>query len=93
MPKQLQSLEVARSGYLAGQIDFFNLTDAEQTLLRFRLDEVEARTQREVSLAELALILEGMPPAGSVTITGQASGAGGGAARTSSKSGPMNPMK
>jgi outer membrane protein TolC len=93
LPKQLQSLEVARSGYLAGQIDFFNLTDAEQTLLRFRLDEVEARTQREVSLAELALILEGMPPAGSAAITGQASGAGGAAARTSSKAGPMNPMK
>src|SRR5436190_13892311 len=26
LPKQRQSLEVARSGYLAGQIDFFNLT-------------------------------------------------------------------
>ena len=49
-------MEVARSGYLAGQIDFFNLTDAEQTLLRFGLGEVEARTQRELALAELALI-------------------------------------
>ena len=50
--------------YLAGQIDFFNLTDAEQTLLRFGLDEVEARTQRELSLAELSLIVQGMPPLG-----------------------------
>jgi hypothetical protein len=33
--------------YLAGQVDFPNLTEAEQTLLRFNLDEVEARTQRE----------------------------------------------
>jgi len=64
LPKQRQSLEVARSGYLAGQIDFFNLTDAEQTLLRFGLDEVEARTRRELSRAELALIVQGMPPAG-----------------------------
>jgi cobalt-zinc-cadmium efflux system outer membrane protein len=64
LPKQRQSLEVARSGYLAGQIDFFNLTDAEQTLLRFGLDEVEARTQRELSLAELSLIVQGMPPSG-----------------------------
>jgi outer membrane protein TolC len=63
LPKQRQSLEVARSGYLSGQIDFFNLTDAEQTLLRFSLDAVEARTQRELSLAELSLIIEGMPPA------------------------------
>src|ERR1039457_3895996 len=64
LPKQRQSLEVARSGYLAGQIDFFNLTDAEQTLLRFGLDEVEARTQREFSLAELSLIVQGIPPSG-----------------------------
>jgi len=32
-------------------------------LLRFNLDEVDARTQRELSLAELSLILQGMPPA------------------------------
>ena len=64
LPKQRQSLEIARSGYLAGQIDFFNLTDTEQTLLRFGLDEVEARTQRELSLAELSLIVQGMPPSG-----------------------------
>ena len=61
LPRQRQSLEVARSGYLAGQIDFFNLTDAQQTLLRFSLDEVEARAQREQALAELSLIAEGMP--------------------------------
>ena len=64
LPRQRQSLEVARVGYLAGQIDFFNLTDAEQTLHRFALDEVEARTQRELVLAELSLVIEGMPPVG-----------------------------
>jgi outer membrane protein TolC len=64
LPKQRRSVEVARSGYLAGQIDFFNLTDTEQTLLRFGLDEVAARTQRELSLAELSLIVQGMPPSG-----------------------------
>ena len=64
LPKQRQSLEVARSAYLTGQVDFLNLTEAEQTLLRFNLDEVEARTQRELSLAELSLIMQGMPPAG-----------------------------
>ena len=62
LPKQRQSLEVARSGYVAGQIDFFNLTDAEQTLLRFALAEVEARAQRELSLAELSLLILGFPP-------------------------------
>jgi len=64
LPKQRQSLEVARSGYLAGQIDFFNLTDAEQTLLRFALAEVEARAQRELALAELSLVIAGMSPSG-----------------------------
>ena len=63
LPKARQSLEVARSGYLAGQMDFFNLTDSERTLLGFELDKVEAATQREVVLAELSLIIQGMPPA------------------------------
>jgi cobalt-zinc-cadmium efflux system outer membrane protein len=62
LPKARQSLEVARSGYLGGQIDFFNLTDAEQTLLGFKLDKVEATMQREIVLAELSLIIQGMAP-------------------------------
>ena len=62
LPKQRESLEVARSGYLAGQIDFFNLTDAEQTLLRFALAEVDAREQRELALTELALLTLGVRP-------------------------------
>ena len=76
LPKQRQSLEVARSGYLAGQIDFFNLTDAEQTLLRFGLEQVEARTQRELSLTELSLIAEGLPPAGAPLSSAPAQGMG-----------------
>jgi len=63
LPKARRSLEVARSGYLAGQIDFFNLTDTERTLLSFKLDKVEATTQREIVLAELSLIIQGMSPA------------------------------
>jgi len=62
LPKARQSLEVARSGYLSGQIDFFNLSDAERTLLGFQLDKVEATMQREIVLAELSLIIQGMPP-------------------------------
>jgi len=64
IPKARKSLEIARAGYLAGQIDFFNLIDAERTLLNFQLNEVEARTQREIVLAELSLIILGAPPAG-----------------------------
>jgi outer membrane protein TolC len=65
LPKARMSLEVARSGYLGGQIDFFNLTDSERTLLGFELDKVESATQREVVLAELSLIIQGMSPVGS----------------------------
>jgi outer membrane protein TolC len=64
IPKARQSLEVARSGYLSGQIDFFNLINAQQTLLGFQLNEVEARTQRELVLAELSLLILGQTPSG-----------------------------
>ncbi len=79
LPKQRQSLELARTAYLGGQVDFLNLTDTEQTLLRFDLDQVEARTQRELSLAELSLIMQGMPPSSEGAVSpGMSSPAGGG---------------
>jgi outer membrane protein, heavy metal efflux system len=84
LPKQRQSLEVARSGYLAGRVDFLNLTDAEQTLLRFSLDQVEARRQRELALAELSLISQGMPPSGAGAGSGMGSPGTGGGARMGS---------
>jgi outer membrane protein TolC len=62
IPKAGKSLEIARSGYLSGQIDFFNLMDSERTLLEFRLSEVQARTQRELVVAELSLLIAGVPP-------------------------------
>ena len=64
IPKARQSLEIARAGYLSGQIDFFNLLDAERTLLNFQLQEVEARTRREIVLADLSLSIAGIAPEG-----------------------------
>lgn len=64
IPKARQSLEIARAGYLAGTIDFFNLMDAERALLNFELAEVDAQTQREIALARLSLLIAGQPPAG-----------------------------
>jgi outer membrane protein TolC len=63
IPKAQKSLEIGRSGYLSGQIDFFNLMDSERTLLEFRLSEVQARTERELVVAELSLLVAGVPPA------------------------------
>jgi cobalt-zinc-cadmium efflux system outer membrane protein len=64
LPKALQSLEVARAGYTAGQSTFIDLLDAQRTWLGFLLTEVEARTQRELALAELSLLILGQPPSG-----------------------------
>jgi outer membrane protein TolC len=106
IPKQQQSLEVARSGYVSGQIDFFNLTDAEQALLRFNLDEVESRTQRELALLDLSLMVEGMPQTGvtmtstkvgSMSLVGSSMGSAGSSmlpgGSASSKKGNQNQMK
>jgi outer membrane protein TolC len=62
IPKAGKSLEIARAGYMSGQIDFFNLMDAERSLLDFQLEEVEARIRREIILADLSLSIAGIMP-------------------------------
>src|SRR5262249_35023509 len=62
LPKARQSLEVARIEDLSGKLDFFNLSDAQRTLLGFELDQVEALTQRELTLTELSLLAMGVAP-------------------------------
>lgn len=69
LPKARQALEVARSGYATGGTDFINLIDAQRTLLNFRLGEVEARIKRELALAELSLIVMGVPPSGAPVLS------------------------
>jgi outer membrane protein TolC len=64
IPKAAKSLQIARAGYLAGQVDFFNLMDAGRTLLNFQLEEVEARARREIILADLSLSIVGIAPEG-----------------------------
>lgn len=62
LPKARQSLEVARTAYSSGKTDFINLIDAERALLEFQLAEVDARTRRELALAELSLLIAGLQP-------------------------------
>lgn len=69
LPKARQALEVARSGYGSGRVDFINLLDAERSLLEFQLAEVEARTRRELVLAEVSLLIVGVPPSGAPILT------------------------
>jgi outer membrane protein TolC len=64
VPKARLSLEVGKENYRAGVIDYFNLAEAQRTLLEFQLAEVNARAQRELALAELSLLLAGRMPEG-----------------------------
>ena len=73
IPKARNSLEIARTGYLAGEIDFFNLIDSQQTLLRFELAEVEGLARREIVLTELSLQIAGVPPEGAPVLPTQTS--------------------
>ncbi len=73
IPKARQSLEIARAGYLSGRIDFFNLMDAQRAWLNFQLQEVQERTRREIVLADLSLMIAGVPPAGAPILNPSAS--------------------
>jgi outer membrane protein, heavy metal efflux system len=64
IPKAEKSLELAQSSYLSGRTDFFNVIDAERTLLNFQLSEVGTRTRRETILADLSLTVAGIAPPG-----------------------------
>ena len=62
VPKARQSLEIVRAGYRTGTMDFSSLTDAERTLLDLNLAAAEARTDHEIALAELSIMVAGLPP-------------------------------
>jgi len=64
LPKARQSLEAARSGYAAGRSTFLDVIEAERQLLAFDLSLVEARAQRELTLASISLQIAGTPPEG-----------------------------
>ncbi len=74
IPKAQRSLEIARAAYLAGKTDFFNLLDAERSLLEFRLSEIDARTRRELTLSELSLLIAGIPPASAPVLPADVAG-------------------
>lgn len=69
LPKARQSLEVARSAYVTGRTGFLDVVEASRSLLDFELRGIEAQTQRELALAELALLVAGVPPENSPITT------------------------
>jgi outer membrane protein, heavy metal efflux system len=63
VPTANQSLEIVRAGYRAGTMDFSTMTDAERAILDLKLEAAQARTDREIALAELSIMVAGLPPA------------------------------
>ena len=59
LPRARLALEAARAGYLSNQSSFVDLTDAWRAVLAAELDAIMARTQRELALAELDLLVLG----------------------------------
>jgi len=62
LPKARQALEVARVSYTSARTEFINLLDAERALLEFQLAEIDARTQHELTMAELSMVIAGIVP-------------------------------
>ena len=54
IPKALQSLEVNRTGYETGSMEFINLIDAERMLLEFELAHERARADHLIARAKLS---------------------------------------
>jgi len=63
LPMAQQTLIAVQSGYGSGKVDLTAVIDAERMLLEFQLSEVETRLQRELAVAELSLLILGVPPA------------------------------
>ena len=64
-----QSLQATRAGYATGRSSFLDVIDAYRQLLEFDLALIDARTQRELALASLSLMIAGAPPEGSPTLS------------------------
>ena len=63
LPQARQSLETVQASYRADTMDFSSLTDAERTLLDLQFEAADVRTAQEIALADLSLMVAGVPPA------------------------------
>ena len=55
-------MELTKTAYSAGLIDFSRLLEETRSLLEFQVTEAEARMQQDVALAEISLLILGRPP-------------------------------
>lgn len=61
VPKAEQTLKVSLAAYEAGRVDFLQLIDNWQTLLRYQVAEVRIQAQLHQSLASLERVVAGLP--------------------------------
>ena len=57
VPKAEELVGASETAYAAGTVDFLSLIDAEQTLLKFRLQHERAQASRQQRLAELEMLV------------------------------------
>ena len=69
LPQARQSVETIRAGYRTGTVDFSAMTGAERMLLDLQLEAAEVRTAREIALADLSLMVAGVPPVNAPFLT------------------------
>jgi outer membrane protein TolC len=63
IPRTRQSVQTIRAGYRTGAMSFSALTDAEQMLLDLQLEAAQTRTDHEIALADLSIMVAGLAPA------------------------------
>jgi outer membrane protein TolC len=57
IPKAEQALSVSQKAFAAGKADFFDLIEAERTLLQFQLSHERARADRLQRLSEIEMLI------------------------------------
>lgn len=62
LPQARQALETVRAGYRVGTMAFSSLTDAKLAILDLQLEAAGLRADREIALADLSLMVAGVPP-------------------------------
>lgn len=64
IPRARQSVEISAANYSSGKGEFILLIENWRILYDLELELVEARTRRELALAELELLIASIPPEG-----------------------------
>jgi len=64
IPRARQSVDISTANYSSGKDEFLRLIENWKLLYELELELVEAKTRRELALAELELIIVSVQPEG-----------------------------